>query len=168
MKTVITEYKPRGIWLIVGLAALVMLPVHLWVLYKAIWEEYGYQSWFFSPLLAVAGVIFEPIIVFYLLMTVQVVVKPKVVHKRWVFFGMVFDGEEVVIWEPESISLKKQRFIKYKPTVQNTYRAYTEFYIDAHYEAKSKQIFKYRADTDARHIAAEIAKALDVPFEDYS
>lgn len=168
MKTIITEYKPQGVWLIVGLAALVMLPLHLWVLYNAIWQDYEYQSWFLSPLLAMAGLVFEPIIVFYLLMTVQVVVKPKVVCKRWMFLGMVFDGEEIVIWEPESISLKKQRFIKHKPTVQNTYRAYTEFYIDAHYETKSKQIFKYKSDTDARKVAAEIAKVLDVPFNDYA
>lgn len=108
--------------------------------------------------------------VFYLLMTVQVVVKPKVVHNRWVFLGMVFDGEEIPIWEPVHISITRQLFSRKRRggATHGDKMYFTEYYINAGYETKTKQVFKYATRGEAQFLDTAIAGALGVPFYDYS
>ncbi|MFP9114885.1 hypothetical protein ACLI1A_13195 [Flavobacterium sp. RHBU_3] len=170
MKTTLTEYKPHGIWLAIGLIALSFLVLHLFILCNFFLFDKWSEFWFFNPALAIFGSVFELIIVFYLFITVQVVVKPRLVYKCWVVCGVEFPGEEIAIWEPESISLTKHRFSRrrYSDYAPNSSSVYTEYHINAKYETKTKNIFIYKSDTDARHIAEGIANALGIPLNDYT
>lgn len=166
MKTIITEYKPHGVWRALACVALALLPIHVWVAYQYKMWGYEYTFWLLRPKVAVISGVAEAVIVYYLLTTVNIVVNTvrNKVYRSMVVCGVPFNQNETDLGKPEYISLVLQHGWKEGPrgSIDQT----QSFDLSAWEGNTHVLLFSYGAEVDARKVGQGIADALGIPFYD--